>query len=137
MENQIGDGEIMVYLPKEYKNLYPAEKKHKYNAVPLVIDGHKFPSTKEAKRYQELKLQEHCGVISELKIQPKKFVLQEGFRNKNFKRKFSAITYTPDFFYIKNGESIYEDCKGFKTPVYRNVLKMFLKQCPNLTFIET
>ena len=91
----------MVYLPKDYKNLYPAEKKkNKFNAKKVVIDGIKFDSTKEGNRYRELKLQQHCGFISDLKLQPE-FVLQDGFRRDG--KWIYPIKYIADFQYIKNG----------------------------------
>lgn len=124
----------MVYLPKDYKNLFPAEKKHKYHAKQVVIDGIFFPSTKEGRRYRELKLQERCGVISELKLQPK-FTLQDAFEHKG--KKIRAIEYRADFQYIKNGELIIEDCKGVKTPEYKLKTKMFLKRYPDMDILET
>ena len=112
-------------------------KKHKYNAAPVVIDGHYFPSKKEGDRYTELKFQEHCNVISDLKIQPRKFVLQEGFKHKSWPKKISQITYTPDFSYIKDGELIYEDTKGVRTAPYVLRRKMLLNRYPDINFIET
>jgi len=37
--------------------------KHKFNAVQTVCDGIKFPSKKEAKYYQDLKLRQKAGEI--------------------------------------------------------------------------
>ena len=42
----------------------PKAKKNKYGAKKIVIDGHKFDSRGEGKRYHTLKLQQHCGVIN-------------------------------------------------------------------------
>ena len=39
----------------------------KYNSRKTVLDGIKFDSVKEAKRYAELKLMERAGVISHLR----------------------------------------------------------------------
>jgi len=127
----------MVYLPKEYENIYQTEKKHKYNAKAVVIDGHKFPSKKEGTRYEELKLKQHCGFITNLKIQPKKFVLQEGFRHKSWPKKIAQITYTPDFSYYEGGKLIYEDTKGMRTAPYILRRKMLLKRYPDINFLET
>ena len=124
----------MVYLPTDYKNLFPAIKQHKYRAVPVVVDGIKFPSTKEGKRYKELKLQEHCGIITELKRQPE-FVLQDSFLHKGIK--IEEIKYRADFRYFKNGQDIIEDCKGVRTPEYKLKKKMFLKRYPDLDILET
>jgi hypothetical protein len=112
-------------------------KKHKYNAKAVVIDGIKFPSIREGKRYQDLKLMQHTGIISDLKTQPKKFLLQEGFRHKSWPRKIPVITYTPDFSYIMDGKLIYEDCKGKRTAPYILRRKMLLKKYPDINFRET
>lgn len=124
----------MVYLPKDYKNLFPAIKQHKWHAVPVEIDSIKFHSTKEGKRYKELKLQEHCGFISGLELQPE-FVLQEAFVRDG--KTIQAINYRADFRYFKNGEVIIEDCKGVQTPEYKLKKKMFLKRYPELDILET
>ena len=38
-------------------------------ALPTVVDGHRFPSKKEAQEYRDLKLKERAGEISHLQIQ--------------------------------------------------------------------
>ena len=124
------------------KNKKPA-KRNKYGAKEVVIDGYTFPSGSEGERYLELKLQDHCGFISDLKWQAnpdqkiKRFILQEGFRHPFFKRKQSHISYTPDFSYVKDGKLIYEDSKGVRTEAYVLRRKMLLKRYPNINFIET
>jgi len=45
--------------------------KSKYGAKPMVVDGIRFDSTKEAKRYSELRLLEKAGLITDLETQPK------------------------------------------------------------------
>lgn len=129
----------MVYLPKEHKDLYPAQKKqNKYNAKKTIVDGTKFDSKKEAARYGELKLQMHVGIISNLTLQPE-FVLQDSFRYEN--KTIRAIKYRADFRYITSeGRDTIEDVKPskrFTTPVYKLKKKMFLKRYPELDFIET
>lgn len=112
----------------------PQPKKNKYNARKVVIDGIKFDSIGEGKRYQELKLQEHCGVISGLSLQPV-FVLQDKFRiNGKAER---AIKYKADFKYMKDGDIVIEDFKGKKTDVYKLKRKLFLKKFPQYRFLET
>ena len=51
----------------------------KYKNKKTQIDMYVFDSTKEAKRYRELKLLEMAGEISNLELQPR-FLLQESFR---------------------------------------------------------
>ena len=82
----------MVYLPKEYEDLYPAAKSNKYHAVKETSGGKKYDSGREAERGRELETQQRCEIISDLKEQPKKFMLQEGFRHKSWPIKIQAIT---------------------------------------------
>lgn len=113
----------------------PGKRKHKYNAKSVVIDGIKFPSTKEGNRYKELKLQEKTGFISKLELQPV-FVLQDSFKRKN--KTIMAIKYRADFRYINSeGVSITEDVKGEKTAMYKLKIKMLFKRYPDINFIET
>lgn len=37
--------------------------RHKFNAQPIDIDGWHFPSTKEGRYYQELKLKQKAGLV--------------------------------------------------------------------------
>lgn len=85
-------------------------KRHKYGAKSETIDGHRFPSKKEARRYCTLKMLAQQGMISGLKIQPKFPIMLNGVL---------VTTYIADFEYVENGKRIYEDAKGYKTPVYR------------------
>lgn len=96
----------------------------KYRAIKTIVDGIKFDSRKEAKRYQELKLLEKAGVIKDLALQPN-FLLQESFE-KNGKN-FRAINYIADFCYwdCEKKQYVVEDVKGFKTDVYRLNKKLF------------
>ena len=109
------------------------QKKHKYNAKKIVIDGIEFDSKKEGKRYQELKMLEKAGKIKDLKLQPK-FLLQESFKYKGKTQR--AIFYIADFEYIKDGKRIVEDVKGVKTDVYKLKKKLFLKKYPDVIFKE-
>jgi hypothetical protein len=98
---------------------------HKYGAKKTEIDGIKFDSKAEAKRYQELKLLERGKVIQNLSLQPR-FTLQEGFVNVDTLKKERPIEYVADFQYDMNNETIVEDCKGFKTSDYKIKRKLFL-----------
>ena len=123
----------MVYLPKSYKSLYPAAKKNKYKNIKTEIDGVKFDSKKEAKRYQELKLLLNLRFISDLVLQPV-FILQDKFKYNGKTER--AIKYIADFQYIKNGETIVEDVKGKKIDVYKIKKKLLLKKYPDINFVE-
>lgn len=98
----------------------------KYNAKKITIDGHNFPSKREAERYCELKLFLKAGLIRNLELQPR-FLLQDEFFDKN-EVKHKKIEYVADFMYIdKCGKTIVEDVKGVLTAVYKLKKKMFLK----------
>lgn len=95
---------------------------HKYKAKPTTVDGIRFASQKEAKRYGELKLQEKVGAIVGLELQPR-FPLSvvsngEGREPAGFAAQIGV--YVADFRYITGREGVVvEDVKGFKTPLYR------------------
>ncbi len=90
------------------------------------MDGIKFDSKKEARRYQELKLLEKAGYIKELILQPK-FLIQDRYK-KNGKT-VRAIYYIADFKYydLTKSEYIIEDVKGVKTDVYKLKKKLVEK----------
>lgn len=83
---------------------------HKYRAKPVVIDGIRFASTKEGKRYAELKLLAKAGEIKSLEVQPSFDFSIDGKH---------IFTYVADFSYSKGGRFIVEDVKGIRTPVYK------------------
>lgn len=89
---------------------------NKFGAVKVVIDGIKFDSTREAKRYEELKLLERAGKIRDLEVQPV-YELVKSVKYKNAKRAKPAMIYTADFRYwdIEKGELVVEDVKSVAT----------------------
>lgn len=86
-------------------------KKPKYNAVRVEIDGIKFSSKKEMKRYCELKvLQREGSVVYFLRQIP--FYLPGG------------VKYVCDFLiFYADGRVIYEDVKGFRTSLFNTKKK--------------
>ena len=94
----------------------------KYGNKKVLIDGIKFDSMAEGRRYKELKLLQRAGIIKELELQPK-FLLQESFK-KNGKT-YKKIEYIADFKYIENGKVIIEDVKGKETEVFKIKHKLF------------
>lgn len=101
----------------------------KYKNKKTQIDMYIFDSTKEAKRYRELKLLEMAGEISNLELQPR-FLLQESFK-KNGKT-YRKIEYVADFKYIEKGKTKVEDVKGLQTDVFKIKHKLFEKKYPDL-----
>lgn len=91
----------------------PAEAKGKprvRNAVPTEIDGHLFPSKREAERYVALKLEEQAGGITDLRLQFA-FPLEVHDLHIGY--------YRADFTYTREGHLVVEDVKGFRTEMYR------------------
>lgn len=84
----------------------------KYHNSKTVIDGIRFDSKKEAKRYLELKILEKAGAIQDLKRQVPYVLI-------NKSRYGRAIKYVADFVYLENGQLVVEDVKGVRTPVYK------------------
>lgn len=90
----------------------------KYKAVKTIVDGIKFDSKREAKRYQELKLLEQSNEIKELKLQVPFILIDKSEYGR-------VIKYIADFVYIRDGKQVVEDCKGFRTDVYRLKKRLF------------
>lgn len=114
----------------------PRRPYNKFGAVWMEVDGIKFRSKKEARRYKELKLLESAGEIASLELQ-RPFQLQAPFIDNHGERQ-AAIKYVCDFFYIdkKTGRLVVEDVKGFKTQEYKLKKKLFLRQFPQYYFYE-
>lgn len=107
----------------------------KYGAKKIEIDGEIFDSKREAKRWQELRIQEDLGLISDLRRQVK-FVLipaqrepdTVGARGGIHRGKLieREVAYYADFAYQQNGEMVVEDVKGMRTEVYKVKRKLML-----------
>jgi ribosomal protein L25 (general stress protein Ctc) len=107
----------------------------KYRAVPTVVDGIRFASKREAKRYQDLKLLERAGQIAGLVYDKKQLRWPLAVNGE------LICTYEADFSYwvhvdgktlkviirgniietadVGKVRKVIEDSKGFKTPAYR------------------
>lgn len=100
----------------EYQEL--TKPKNKYFAKRTEVDGILFDSKKEAERYRQLKILERCGHIRNLNIKPRfPIVINESL----------ICEYEADYSYfdMRKGETVTEDCKGCKTPVYKLKKKLF------------
>ena len=84
----------------------PMGKPSKYGAEAVEIDGKRFASKKEGRRYQDLKLLEFAGAIRDLECQPK---YELWASNGEVIGRF-----TPDFRYysLELGRLVVEDVKG-------------------------
>ena len=104
--NHSGDGE------KSLKR--PILKGAKYRNQPTVVEGHRFDSKKEARRYQELRYLEQKGGIENLALQVA-FELAPSVRFEDEKRAKPALKYVADFVYSEGGRRIVEDVKSGAT----------------------
>lgn len=109
-------------------------KPSKMGNKKVTIDGIKLDSQREAKRYGELKLLERAGEISDLRTGVY-FVLAPAAKLHGEKATKPALRYKADFVYMRNGEQIVEDAKGFQTPVYRTK-KHLMKTVLGIDVIE-
>ena len=107
---------------------------HKYGAQRTEVDGVKFASKAEARRYSELKLLEKAGEIRNLRLQPRfalmAAVVEGGRENINEGRVVGMRIvgeYRADFDYERLDKRAYgcakweycvEDVKGFATDLY-------------------
>jgi len=94
------------------------KSRSKYNNIKAEVDGKKFDSTKESKRYLVLKSMVERGEISELHEQVKFTFVHNGVK---------ICSYVADFTYNKDGKEVVEDVKSEMTkklPVYKMKKKM-------------
>jgi hypothetical protein len=85
----------------------------KYHAIPRTIDGVRFASTREARRYGELRLLERAGQIWDLVLQPSFKLHAPGAE--------AGVVgiYRADFVYATTHGTIVEDAKGVRTALYQ------------------
>ncbi len=88
-------------------------RRSKYGAQLVTLDGHRFASRAEARRYTELRLLERAHAIRELSVHPTIPLVVEGIH---------IADYIGDFLYVTaQGNVVLEDVKSpaTKTPLYR------------------
>lgn len=90
----------------------------KYLAKKTEVNGAKFDSQAEARRYKELLILWRAGKISSLERQVA-YELAPSVRLSGEKKAKPAIRYTADFQYVRDGLMVVEDVKGVITPVFR------------------
>lgn len=109
----------------EFKALRAApaspKKRNKYGAKKT--GGH--ASKKEHQRAGQLKLMQRAGLISNLREQVK-FVLIPTQRDSQGNLLERECSYYADFVYDKDGATVVEDTKGFRTPEYKLKRKLML-----------
>ena len=101
-------------------------RRNKYGAVATVVDGIRFASKAEARRYGELKILEASGVIAKLEVQPRLKCVVAGVK---------VCEYRADFAYWMRGasnERVFEDVKGVQTAVFKLKRKLILALYPGI-----
>lgn len=100
-------------------------KPNKYRAVPTHVNGIRFASKAEARRYGELRLLERAGKIKDLVCQ---------HRIRCLVNDLQVCDYVADFTYRdERGMARIEDVKGVQTPVFRLKKKLVEALHPGLT----
>jgi len=83
----------------------------KYRSIPQVVDGIRFASKAEARRYGELKLLERAGKIEALQLQPKFSLMVSNTKLGEYRADFA-------YFCKTQLRMVYEDVKGFRNPLF-------------------
>jgi hypothetical protein len=99
----------------------------KYRAIPVEIDGIRFASQAEGRRYCQLKLLERAGEISRLELQPRYDITINGVK---------VCTYVGDFRYMTKDRVVTEDVKGVRTPIFRLKKKLVESLYPGVKIVE-
>lgn len=110
---------------------------NKYHVAPAAartVDGIRFDSKAEMRRYQELLLLQRGGYIHQLELQPP-FVLIEPFTDSHG-HKHRGVKYIGDFAYKENGRTVVEDCKGVRTREFVIKAQLFAQRYPEVDFRE-
>ena len=89
----------------------------KYRNEPTEVDGRKFDSLAEARRYRELTWLRDAGKISQLRLQPRYPIVVNGVK---------ICEYVADFEYLGQAGMVLEDVKGVKTAVYKLKKRLML-----------
>ena len=110
---------------------------NKYNAQKCQLNGEVFDSKKEAYRWQELRLLEQAGEITNLRRQVKYVLIPTQkevavVARANKPPKFTErvaereCSYVADFVYEEDGQTVVEDAKGVRTEAYNIKRKLML-----------
>lgn len=96
-----------------------ATSRLKYRNKPTFVDGRRFASKAEARRYQELLLLERGKEINKLRLQPRYQLDIDGIH---------ITEYRADFVYwdIRKGKEVVEDVKGVLTVDCQIKLRLML-----------
>jgi hypothetical protein len=96
----------------------------KYRNTPTFVDGLRFDSKAEAKRYGELKILQFDRQIADLRCQ-----VPFQLFGKNGKK---ICEWRADFAYTEGGKEVVEDVKGVATRAFGIKAKLFRDNYPNI-----
>lgn len=102
---------------------------NKYHAIKMELDGYRFDSKAEAKRYAELRILERSGEIRQLRVHPKYPLIVNGKEICVYEADFCYLAHdAPRAFkgkVINMDMPVIEDVKGVRTAAYRIKKKLF------------
>lgn len=100
----------------------------KYGNQKTVVDGIRFDSIREAKRWRELKWLEKAGEIRNLDRQVPYELIPSIRSEETGKVIQRGVCYIADFVYqtVPDGKWIVEDTKGYRTEAYKIKKKLML-----------
>lgn len=107
----------------------------KYRNQIVEVDGIRFASRLEARRYQQLRMLERAGEIRDLIPQPK-YVLQDRTTDPNTGESIPRQMYYGDFQYwdVRLGRLVCEDTKGIETQTFRLKWNLVRPRYPHVLF---
>lgn len=101
-----------------------ARERRKYANEPTVVDGLRFDSKAEARRWCELRILERAGEIRGLERQVEYELIPACARPSGGKER--ATSYRADFVYWRKDRKVVEDVKGAVTAEFRLKRKLML-----------
>lgn len=117
-------------MTRKYKWYVEQQDNNKYHNKKVYVDGIRFDSKAEARRYLFLKSEQEAGRIKNLKLQPEFEILPTHKKNGKTVR---AIKYKADFQYLRGSECVVEDVKGVETETFRLKKKLVEFYYPDVT----
>lgn len=124
LKSQNKQKDVHLDRPKRTKPVDRVVNAPKYRNQKVEVDGIKFDSKKEAKRWQELKLAEGLGNITNLRTQVRYTLIPAQKRTDGTTER--KVEYVADFSYDAIVGAVVEDVKGMKTPMYILKRKLML-----------
>lgn len=105
----------------------------KYNNRKVELDGYKFDSQAEMRRYQDLWALQVAGEIYGLGVHPS-YELEPKATIGG--KKLRAISHELDFSYFERGNNrlIVEDVKGIETALWRLKYNLFVRRYPEIEY---